>query len=134
MPKNTEKMTDKIVSAISYLTMGWGGLIYLIIMAFKRANLSRFVRYNILQSIFISFLYFILAMLFGFIFNLLSYIPYVNILIAKITIMLNGEFLFNYSVIQLIAIGILLYMALYALIGKYPRIYFVSQVIDKQIK
>lgn len=125
---------DRIVSAISYLTMGWGGLIYLIIMAFKRANLSRFVRFNILQSIFVSFLYFILAMAFGLIFNILSYIPFINTLIAKITLFLNSEFLFRYSIIQLIAICIVVYMMIFSALGKYPKLYLVSDLIFKQLK
>jgi hypothetical protein len=134
MRKSEYSNTDKIVSAVSYITMGWGGLFYLIYKAFKHATLSRFARYNILQSIFMSFLYFILAYVFGIIFNLLSYIPYINLLIAKIVLFFNSEFIFQYSIIQIFIIGIVLYMALASLNGKYPRLYMVSNLIDKQLK
>ena len=134
MRKSEYSITDRLVSAVSYVTMGWGGLVWLIIMAFKRANLSRFVRYNILQSIFVSFLYFILAFLIGVIFNLLSYVPFLNILIAKIVLFFNSEILFHYSIIQILIIGIILYMTLVSFNGKYPRLYMVSNLIDKQLK
>ena len=134
MRKSEYSITDRLVSAVSYVTMGWGGLVWLIIMAFKRANLSRFVRYNILQSIFVSFLYFILAFLIGVIFNLLSYVPFLNILIAKIVLFFNSEILFHYSIIQILIIGIILYMTLVSFNGKYPRLYMVSSLIDKQLK
>lgn len=134
MRKSEYSITDRLVSAVSYVTMGWGGLIWLIIMAFKRANISRFVRYNILQSIFVSFLYFILAFLIGVIFNLLSFVPYLNILIAKIVLFFNSEVLFHYSIIQVFVIGIILYMTLVSFNGKYPRLYLVSGLIDRQVK
>ena len=127
-------ITDRIVSAVSYITMGWGGLIWLIIMAFRRANLSRFVRFNILQSIFMSFLYFILAACIGFIFNILAAIPFINLVAAQIVLFLNKEFLFHYSLVQLFVTGIVLYMTIFSGMGKYPRIYIVSNLIDKQLK
>ena len=134
MKPNGHSTTDRIVSAVSYVTMGWGGLIWLIIMAFKRANLSRFVRFNILQSIFMAFLYFILAFCVGLIFNLLSYIPFINLLTAQIVLFLNKEFIFHYSIVQIFVTGIVLYMTLYSALGKYPRIYIVSNLIDRQLK
>ena len=134
MDKYKVKPIDKIVSAVSYITMGWGGLFYLIYMAFKRKPMTHFTRYNILQSIFVSFLYFILAFLFGALFNLLSYIPLINTLVAKLTLLLNSEFMFNYSIIQIVTIGIVVYMTLFALLGRYPRIYIISGLIDKQVR
>ena len=134
MDKYKVKPIDRIVSAVSYITMGWGGFFYLVYMAVKRAPITHFTRYNIVQSIFMSLLYFILAFLFGILFNLLSYIPFINILISKITLLLNSEFLFRYSLIQTIVIGIVVYMSLFAAMGRYPRIYIVSGLIDKQIR
>lgn len=134
MNKYKTTLTERIVAATSYITMGWGGFFYLIYMAFKRAPLSHFIRYNILQSIFLSILYFILAFLVGIVFNLLSYIPFINVLVAQITLFLNSEILFHYSLIQIIVIGIVLYMAFYSFLGRYPRIYIVSGLIDKQIR
>lgn len=125
---------ERIVSSVSYLTMGWGGMIYLIYTALRHKNLSHFTRFNIFQSIFLAFLYFVLAMTIGFILTILSYIPLINILAAKLTHLLHKNFLFDYSLIQILVFGFILYMSIYSLFGKYPRLYGLSNIIDKQAK
>lgn len=134
MKKHQESLSDRVVSAVSYLTVGWGGLLYLIIMALRRANLTRFVRYNITQSIFMSLLYFILAFLIGMLLNLLSYIPGINILISNIVLFFSKELLFNYSIIQTFVIGVILYATVTSAVGNYPKIYWVSDIINRQIR
>lgn len=133
MKKSDITFTERVVSAISYLTMGWGGMLYLIILALKRKSATRFIRYNSFQSIFLSFLYFILAMLFGAIFHVLSAIPFLNRFIAKISQSIHTDFVLNYSFIQVIVFSIIIYTIIYSLLGKYPRIYWVSGIIDKQV-
>ena len=58
---------DRLISCISYITAGWGGMIVLVVMYFRKKTPSRFLRYNAMQSIFISLFYFILAMGLGLI-------------------------------------------------------------------
>jgi len=74
---------DRLFSCISYITAGWGGMIVLVVMYFRKKTPSRFLRYNAMQSIFISLFYFILAMGLGLILKFLSYIPFINYLVAQ---------------------------------------------------
>ncbi len=133
MQKLTAGIFDRLVSSVSYITAGWGGLIVMIILYFRRKNPSRFVRFNVFQSIFISLLYFVLAMGFGLIMKFLSYIPFINYLVAQIGFFFNRPILLEYSLIQVFTIGLILYMALTSLFGKYPRIYWVSRIIDHNV-
>lgn len=133
MQKLTAGIFDRLVSSVSYITAGWGGLIVMIILYFRRKNPSRFVRFNVFQSIFISLLYFVLAMGLGLIMKFLSYIPFINYLVAQIGFFFNRSILLEYSLIQVFTIGLILYMALTSLFGKYPRIYWVSRIIDHNV-
>ena len=134
MRSNTISTVEKLLSAISYITMGWGGMIVVLLLYFCKKQMSRFLRYNIFQSIFVSLLFFCIAMLIGFIANILSYIPGINYLVAQISFLLNRPLLFGYSFIQTAALSIVLYMAIISLTGRLPRLYFVSKIIDRQVK
>lgn len=134
MRSNTISTVEKLLSAISYVTMGWGGMIAVLLLYFCKKQMSRFLRYNIFQSIFVSLLFFCIAMLIGFLANILSYIPGINYLVAQISFILNRPFLFGYSFLQAVALGIVFYMAVLSLMGRLPRLYWVSKLIDRQIK
>lgn len=122
---------DRLVSFISYLTMGWGGIIVLILMFFRKKMPSYFLRYNVYQAIFISLLFFIISLGFGLLFKFLSYIPFLNYFVAQVSFLLNQPILFDYSIIQLFMIGLVFYMSGVSLLGRLPRVYWVSNIIDK---
>lgn len=125
---------DRLISFISYITAGWGGMIVLVIMYFRKKTPSRFLRYNAMQSIFISLFYFIIAMGLGLILKFLSYIPFINYLVAQITFFFNRPFLFDYSLIQLFITGLIAYLAISSLLGIYPRVYWISKnIIDRNV-
>ena len=56
---------EKLVSALSYLTMGFVGFIYLVIVILTKKNLKPFLKYHIFQSIFISIGYYLLTIFIG---------------------------------------------------------------------
>ena len=97
---------DRIISVISYVTAGWVGLIYMVILYFVRKPASLFLRYNIFQSIFISFFYFLLCMIFGFISNILLQIPLINALVSWFILLFNRPVIFEYSAIQSFVMGL----------------------------
>ena len=130
MHNNPQKLSDRLVSFVSYLTVGWCGLIYAFIMYLGKKPLSKFLRFNIFQSIFISFLYFVLCMVLGFISDILLHIPFINYLVSKIVLFFNRPFIFDYSIIQSFMIGLFIYMSVFSLFGKYPRVYKLSKIID----
>lgn len=125
---------DRIISVISYVTAGWVGLIYMVILYFVGKPASLFLRYNIFQSIFISFFYFLLCMIFGFISNILLQIPLINALVSWFILLFNRPVIFEYSAIQALVTGLFIYMSVVALLGKMPRVYWVSRIIDKSVR
>lgn len=125
---------DRIISFLSYITAGWGGMIVLVVMYFRKKTPSHFLRYNAMQSIFISLLYFIIAMGLGLILKFLSYIPFVNYLVAQIAFFFNRPLLLDYSLIQLFTTCLIAYLAISSLFGIYPRVYWISKnIIDRNV-
>ena len=125
---------DRIISVISYVTAGWVGLIYMVILYFVRKPASLFLRYNIFQSIFISFFYFLLCMIFGFISNILLQIPLINALVSWFILLFNRPVIFEYSAIQSFVMGLFIYMSVMALMGNFLSVYWVSRIIDKSVR
>lgn len=128
---NSVRLSDRLVSFLSYITVGWAGLIYLVILFFLKKSPSRFLRYNVLQSIFVAFSYFVICLVLGFVCDLLLHVPFLNALVSQIYLIFNKPVLYAYSAVQVFVIGLFIYMAAYSLLGLYPRIYWVSsKVID----
>lgn len=125
---------DRIISFLSYITAGWGGMIVLVVMYFRKKTPSHFLRYNAMQSIFTSLLYFIIAMGLGLILKFLSYIPFINYLVAQIAFFFNRPLLLDYSLIQLFTTCLIAYLAISSLLGIYPRVYWISKnIIDRNV-
>lgn len=127
---NSVKTIDKIISFLSYISAGWVGFIYCIILYIGKKSPSHFLRYNVFQSIFISLLYFVLAAVLGFVFNILLHIPILNAIISWIILLFNKPMLLQYSIIQILTIVLVFYLSVTSLLGRYPRIIWISKVID----
>lgn len=125
---------DRLISVLTYVTAGWAGFIYCVIMYFRKRNPSVFIKYNVFQSIFISLLLLVLSMGLELISKFLSYIPFINYLNAQIFFLLNRPVLFDYSLIQLLLSALVIYLAGFSLLGKYPRLYWVSSIIDRSVR
>lgn len=133
MREDTPFMVERIIAALTYLTMGMVGFIWLIIGLFTKARLKPFLQYHIFQSIFISLGFAVLSILIGWISNLLSFIPIINQIVAQITFWLNMPLIFDYSLIQALIYLFLIYLAVTSFIGKYSYIPWVSDIIDQNI-
>ncbi len=127
-------MIERLVAALSYLTMGFAGFIWLIIGIFTKSPLRPFLQYHIFQSIFISIAYFLLCYILGFILNILSYIPFINTLTAQITFYLNTPLFGVYSIIQIFIYSIVLYLTVTSFMGQYSRFPWISDIIDQNIR
>lgn len=119
---------DRIISALSYLTAGWGGLIYLVILYFARKHSSGFLRFNIFQSIFISFAVFVIGMLYNLFFEVLTHIPFVQVAVSWIDLILNKPTFGAYSLLQGIILLYLCYVVIFSLAGKFPIIWKISRL------
>ncbi len=126
-------MIERIVAGLSYLTMGFAGFIWLIIGLIRRSNITKFLQYHIFQSIFISIGYVLLCLIFGFILNMLSMIPILNIVAAQIALFFNMPLIFGYSIIQTAIYILLFYLAITSFMGLYGRVPFISDIIDRNV-
>lgn len=133
MQKDTPYMIEKIIAALTYITMGMAGFIWLIVGLFTKARLKPFLQYHIFQSIFISLGFTVLSIFIGWLSNLLSFIPLINRLVAQVTFLSNMPLIFDYSLLQSIIYAILIYLAITAFMGKYSYIPWVSDIIDQNI-
>ena len=80
-------------------------------------------------------MFFIISYGLELILKILSYVPFLNYIVAFISLQFTKPVFFQYSLGQVFIIGLTLYMAIFALLGKYPRVYWVSsKIIDRQVR
>lgn len=128
------QIMDRVASCLTYLTAGWFGLIYFVILYFQKKSPSLFLRYNLFQSIFISLLLFVLSMTLGLISNLLLAIPFIKVVVSWIILVFNRPVFFEYSIIQFCITALVFYLAGFSLLGKYPKVYGVSKIIENAMR
>ncbi len=124
------RLSDKIISCLTYLTTGWAGVIYFVYLYLRKKVPSRFLRYNVFQAIFISLLFFLVSEVVEIMCNFLSVIPIIKVIVLFFVFIFNRPVLFQYSLIQVFIIGLFLYMALWSLMGRYPKVVWVSKIIQ----
>ena len=127
-PSNEIYPIERIISAASYLTAGFAGFIWLIIAAILRKRVTPFLMYHILQSIFLSILYFLLVTVAELIYVILYRIPLINAIPYFINMPL--PFLFNLSIVQTLTTAIILYLAITSAMGMYSYLPWVSDIIN----
>lgn len=118
---------ERILSAATYLTAGGVGFVWLIIAAFTKKHVTQFLMYHILQSIFVSILFFLISILGELIFMILYRIPLINAIPYLINLPL--PFLFDLSIIQTLTTTVILYLAITAGMGYYSYLPWVSDII-----
>lgn len=127
-------MIERIVSALTYPTMGGIGFIWLLLGVFTQAKLRPFTAYHIYQSIFLAIAYVVVAILLGVITNILSVIPLINKLIAQISFWLNMPAIFGYSLIQACIYTVIIYLTVTAFMGKFSYLPWVSNIIKPHVR
>lgn len=127
-------MIERIVSALTYPTMGMVGFIWLILGLITHARLRPFTQYHIYQSIFLSIGYVIISILLGVLSNILSVIPLINKLTAQIIYWLNMPAIFGYSLIQAVIYSVIIYLTVTAFMGKYSYLPWVSNIIKQNVR
>lgn len=118
---------ERLLSAATYLTAGGVGFVWLIIAALAKKKVTKFLMYHILQSIFISILFFLISVLGDLVFVILYRIPLIN----AIPYLLNAKIplLFDLSIIQAVTTSIILYLAITSGLGYYSYLPWVSNII-----
>lgn len=119
---------ERVVSAASYLTAGFAGVVWMVIAAIFRKNLTQFLLYHIMQSIFLYIAYFLLTVFARLIFVILYKIPLVNAIPFYINMPI--PFFFGLSLIQTITTTVIAYLVITSLMGFYSYLPWVSDIIN----
>lgn len=127
-------LIERIVAALTYPTTGIIGVIWLILGMITKSAPRKFTLYHIYQSIFLSIAFLVLDYLVKITANLLSFIPFVNRLVAQLLFLFNMPVLFGYSIIQIFVYSLLIYLTITAFLGMYSFIPFVSSNIKQILK
>ena len=122
---------ERIIAFLTYMSVGLVGFIWLIISALAKKQTTTFLMYHILQSIFLSILFFLLNTFAELIYVILYRIPFINAIPYFVNMPL--PFLFGLSIIQAITTLILLYLSITAFLGLYSYLPWVSDVIKSNI-
>jgi hypothetical protein len=132
-PSREVYLIERIIAAVTYLTAGLGGFVWLIIAAFAKKRVTQFLLYHILQSIFISIAYFLFIELYKLLFIVLAKIPLINTLTFIIDNILNGPLaiFMGLSVLQVFTTGVILYLTATSFMGQYSYLPFISNIIDQ---
>ncbi len=129
------QLLERIVSALSYITFGFAGVIWIVISFLTKNEMSPFCSYNIYQSIFLSLTLYIISTLMDIIVGLLSSVPYIGDFITKVALWINGvPIFFGKSILGLIIFALIVIFALVSLMGRRPYIPFVSNVINQNFR
>lgn len=131
----TEPLTlERIIAALSYLTAGKIGFIWLLIALFTKQNLRPFLKYHIFQSIFLVLGFFLLSFLINALGNILSFIPGLNIVIMHITNLLGFPLISYFSIIDLVIYAVVFYLTITSFMGQYSYIPWVSDIIKANVR
>jgi len=132
--QNGPVLIEKLIAALSYLTMGTIGFFWLLLGIFTKNKIRPFLQYHIFQSIFISIAFFLLNAFLGLIMNILSFIPLVNQLVLQFTFYLNAPFIFGFSLIQALMYSIIGYLVVTSAQGRFSYLPYISEIIKANVK
>lgn len=122
---------ERILSAATYLTAGLVGFVWWIIAIIAKKQVRPFLIYHIMQSIFLSMLFFLISVIARFIMIILLKIPVISFISGAIAYYLITPLpiLLNLSIIQVISTSIILYLAITSFMGYYSYLPWVSDII-----
>ena len=123
---------EKIISAATYLTAGGAGFIWLIIAAIFKKTVRPFLMYHILQSIFLSILFYLINIFMQLIGIIIYKIPVINAIPYFINMPI--QMFLGLSILQICTTLIILYLAITSFLGYYSYIPWVSDIISGNYK
>ena len=118
---------ERILSAATYITAGGVGFVWLIIAALTKKQVTKFLMYHILQSIFLSILTYLVSILFNMVYIILYKIPLINAIPYLLNLPL--PLFLGLSIIQVFTTTIILYLAITAGMGYFSYLPVISNII-----
>jgi hypothetical protein len=127
-------MPERILSALSYLTSGMVGFVWLIVTHLRGKSLSSFARFNIFQSILLSIIIYVAGILLNILASVVQIIPFFGTLVMNIVYYLvQYPIIAGNSLIGLVLIGLYLYLAFYAFTGRYGKVPYISDMVRQMV-
>ncbi len=131
---------EKIVSVLSYVTMGIIGLIWIIIAHFMNRKIKYFLLYNIVQSMIISIILAIFKLLTDILLLLVSKIHFLDFLAAIVNLLISVKIVrfqtigLSFSLIELLVFLLLVYICIGIFFGRIFYIPFLTDFMQKILR
>lgn len=129
---------EKIISVISYFSMGIIGLFWIILANMLHKKLKYFLMYNIVQSMLISVFLAAFKLILDIVLSILSIIPFIDSILAVfnwfISVKVISIFYFSFSILELLIFTLICYISIGVIIGRIFYIPILTDLINKIMK
>ncbi len=131
---------EKIISVLSYITMGIAGLIWIIIAYFRKQNLRFFLMYNIAQSMVISIFLALIKIGLDIILSVIAKIPFVDYIAAVIYFLLSFKVIriyglnISFTLLELLVILLIGYIITGVVLGRIFYIPFLTDLMNRTMR
>lgn len=133
--KNTQTIavSEKIIAALTYLSVGIVGFLWIVMAAVAGKKLKPFIRFHAYQSIFLSVLYAVFSKAVEFLYGILYFIPFVGVKIFHplYFYLFDYKLILGVSIVDFSVLAIILYLVIISLMGKFGNIPKVSDLIKQ---
>lgn len=131
---------EKIISALSYITMGIVGFIWIIIAYSMKKRLKYFLMYNIVQSMIIAIFLAIFKLVIDIVLSIISLIPFIDFIAAILNIIISFKILsipflhMSFTIIELFIYSLLIYIIWGITLGRMFYIPVLTGIMQKIMK
>jgi len=122
---------DRVIAALSYMTFSFVGAVWFIINQIRHKEITVFLKYHIIQSIFLSLALYIFSLILSMLIEILDVIPFVQVLVRQLYFIFNTPVFMNYSIIQLFVYSLFGYLIVTSAMGLYSYVPWVSNIISE---
>lgn len=132
---------EKIISVLSYFTMGFAGILWIFLAYILKRRLRYFLMYNIIQSMIISLSLAIIGLTLNIIFSIIAKIPFLDFIVAVINLVVSLKVLtiyrpfeMSFSLFQIFIYIIILYITAGIIAGRILYVPFLTDLMNKVMK
>lgn len=133
-------LLEKIISTLSYITMGIVGLIWIIIAYANKKSLKYFLMYNISQSMVIAILLAILKLILDIVLSIFAVIPFLSYITAIFNYIISIKIIriyglgLSFTLFELLVFILLSYIIAGIFIGRIFYIPMLTSLMQKLMK
>ena len=122
---------ERIISALSYLTFGIFGVIWIVYINVAKKPLTDFAKFNIFQSILLSVILTVIAYAYDILLNKFGVIiPILGKILRPFDLFINQTPIYlGFSISGLIITILMMYLIILVILGKRPFVPFISNMI-----